>query len=492
MVTPSHSLTDAPQAQDRLERLRARAAAADASAHDWLRLGQALQPAPLADPQRHRAALEALVRAWELDPSCAPDLLSSIAQTAFSAREWRLVDVATARLLALDSANVKALFWRAGALQQANLFTDTERLLREAVRLAPDDPLTHHKLGLCFKEQGRFSEAEATLRYALSLRPDNAYAAFDLAEMELRTGRYAEGWARYEARIAFAADDLHSAQATLAALCPYWQGESLTGKVLIVYGEQGMGDCLWAARFLPLLAQRVGQQGGRVIFGHDGPLRHLLERMLPADVRLETTLETRPDFHCGLMSLPLRLGITEPAGWGRPYLSADPARIALWHLRAAEAAPGGKRKVGLVWNGNPAHIRDASRSVPAAQLERLLQVPGITFFALSPGRSETVAQWHAAGIEIVDLTAQFETGFDDVAALLVNLDLVVTVDSGPAHLAGALGVPTCLMIDYISAWFWEQQTQRTPWYDTLELFRQTERDNWEPVLEALRHRLLEL
>jgi len=326
------------------------------------------------------------------------------------------------------------------------------------------------------------------LRRVLELSPNNAHATFDLSELEIRSSRYADGWANYESRVAFG-DDLNDAHLALAEVSRYWQGESLAGKTLVVYGEQGNGDCLWAVRFLPLLAERARREGGRVIFGHDGPLRHLFERMLPADVALETSLVTQPDFHCGLMSVPLRLGVFDPSGWGRPYLNADPARAQLWRTRIAQTAVNSGPKVGLVWNGNPQHIRDARRSVPVDQLEPLLTVPGITWFALSPGRSATVEQWRAQGIQMVDPTAHFEAGFDDVAALLANLDLVVTIDSGPAHLAGALGVPTCLMIDHVSAWFWGDQTQRTPWYDSVELFRQPAIGAWAPVLASVRERL---
>jgi len=181
------------------------------------------------------------------------------------------------------------------------------------------------------------------------LSPDNMHALFDLSELEIRTGRFAEGWAHYESRVAFG-DDLNNAQHALAAISAYWQGESLQGKTLVVYGEQGNGDCLWAVRFLPLLAERARSEGGRVIFGHDGPLRHLFERMLPADLPLETSLETRPDFHCGLMSLPLRLGVFDATGWGAPYLSAEPARVQAWRERvhAHTAGKPGNRNVGLV------------------------------------------------------------------------------------------------------------------------------------------------
>ncbi len=482
--------TNIERADSQLADLRAHAAAPHAGAADCLAFGQALLERAGRDKALRREALAALVRAYQLDPSCEPTLLHTIAQTGFIVRDWSLVDSATALLLAENAEDANALIWRAAAVQQRDDFEAAEQLLREAVRVVPRNPVALHKLALCIKEQARFAEAEALLKQVLALSPNNAHALFDLSELEIRTGRFAEGWAHYESRVAFG-DDLNNAQHALAAISAHWQGESLEGKTLIVYGEQGNGDCLWAVRFLPLLAERARREGGRVIFGHDGPLRHLFERMLPADLPLETSLETRPDFHCGLMSLPLRLGIFDATGWGAPYLSAEPARVQAWRERvqAHTAGKPGNRNVGLVWNGNPDHIRDRRRSVPVEQLEPLLSVPGVTWFALSPGRSETVVQWRAKGLDVVDLTHHFQSGFDDVAALLANLDLVVTIDSGPAHLAGALGVPTCLMIDHVSAWFWGDESRATAWYDAIELFRQPEIGAWAPVLAKVRERI---
>ncbi|MFL6644762.1 MAG: tetratricopeptide repeat protein [Paraburkholderia fungorum] len=477
-------------ATSQLADLRARAAAPQAGVADCLALGQTLLQHAARNKDSQREALVALVRAHQLDPSCDPTLLHTIAQTAFIVRDWALVDSATTLLLERNAEDANALIWRAAAVQQRNDFDTAEHLLREAVRVAPGNPVALHKLALCVKEQARFQEAEALLRQVLELSPDNVHALFDLSELEIRTGRFAAGWTHYESRVAFG-DDLNNAQHALAAISAHWQGESLQGKTLVVYGEQGNGDCLWAVRFLPLLAARARREGGRVIFGHDGPLRHLFERMLPADLRLETSLETQPDFHCGLMSLPLRLGVVDAKGWGAPYMSAEPARVQVWRERvhAHTARKPANRKVGLVWNGNPDHVRDGRRSVPVEQLAPLLSVPGVTWFALSPGRGETVAQWRAQGHDVADLTHHFQSGFDDVAALLANLDLVVTIDSGPAHLAGALGVPTCLMIDHVSAWFWGDESRTTAWYDSIEIFRQPEIGAWAPVLAKVRERI---
>jgi tetratricopeptide (TPR) repeat protein len=493
---------------DPLAQLHARATAPNAVAADWLAYGNARLTQAGRDTHGLRDALSAFVRAWRLDASSDPTLLPKIAQTAFVVRDWPLVESATELLLAREPADANALVWRSAAMQQRDDFDEAQRLLLEAARVAPNNPVVLHKLALCIKEQGRFAEAEALLRRVLELSPDNPHAQFDLAELEIRAGRFAQAWPHYEARLAFD-DGIDNAQQALDAISPHWRGEPLAGKTLIVYGEQGHGDCLWAARFLPLLAQRARDEGGRVIFGHDGPLRSLFERMLPADVKLETNLDTHPDFHCGLMSLPLYLGIHDAAGWSQPYLSADPARVEAWRAYVAGLATNGPQggqpagqlakeqaaqqnrpcRVGIVWNGNPAHVRDARRSVPVEQLEALLAVPDVTWFALSPGREATVAQWRAHGVNIVDPTAHFGAGFDDVAALLMNLDLVVTIDSGPAHLAGALGVPTCLMIDHVSAWFWGNETQGTPWYGSIGLYRQPSVGAWTPVIERVKARV---
>jgi hypothetical protein len=475
-------------AADPLAALFVRISQVDAPATDWLALGRALLERAGSDSARRREALYALTRAAQLDPAVEPALLREIAQTAFTTRDWPVCESATAHLLAGNADDANALVWRSAAYQARNYFDEAERLLRRAAAVVPDHPVVLHKLALCVKEQARFDEGEALLRTAVRLAPQSPHARFDLSELEIRAGRYADGWANYEARHDLGMDG-NGARTALAAIAAPWCGEPLAGRTLVVYGEQGNGDCLWAFRFLPALAERARREGGRVIFGYDGPMRQLFERMLPAGVAMEARLDTRPDFHCGLMSLPLRLGVFDPAGWGAAYLRADPGRVQTWRARVAQHLTPQGRSVGLVWNGNPGHVRDARRSVPDGQLGALLGVPGITYFALSPGRGAAVEAWRARGANFVDLTSQFEAGFDDVAALIACVDHVVTIDSGPAHLAGALGRPTSLMLDHVSAWFWGNETARTPWYEAVELYRQPAVGAWDPVLASVRARL---
>ncbi|WDD94425.1 ADP-heptose--LPS heptosyltransferase [Burkholderia sp. FERM BP-3421] len=473
---------------DPLAALRARTACADAGAQDWLALGRALLSTP---GDRWQAALDALLAAYRLDPALdSPHLLTAIAQLGFKLRAWPLVDDATSRLLADDPRDGNALVWRAASCEARGDLDAAERLLREAAANVPDNTVVMHKLALCVKEQARFDEAHAWFARARALDGANPYLRFDHAELALRAGDFARGWCDYEARLALPGE-APPARAALAAVSAYWRGEPLAGRTLVVFAEQGHGDCLWAARFLPRLAERVRGEGGRLIVGYDGPLRGLLSRALPVEVVLETAMLTRPDFHCGLMSLPLRLGIDDPSAWGRPYLRAEAGAVAGWRAWV-DARAAGRRRVGIVWNGDPRHVRDARRSIPAEQFATLLTVPGIAYFALSPGRGDTLAAWRAHGIAIEDPMQGFAADFDAVAALAMNLDLVVTVDSGPAHLAGALGVPTCLMIDRVSAWFWQDAREAAPWYDAIRLYRQERVGAWAPVLAQVRERLVNL
>jgi tetratricopeptide (TPR) repeat protein len=190
-----------PAAGDALTQLRARVTSPQASAADWLAFGQSLLQVAGRNRDQQREALAALVQAYQLDPACDPTLLHTIAQTAFVLRDWPLVDSATALLLGRNAEDANALVWRAAAVQQHNGFDEAERLLREAVRVVPGNPVALHKLALCIKEQARFAEAETLLRRVLELSPNNAHAMFDLSELEIRSGRYADGWTHYESRI---------------------------------------------------------------------------------------------------------------------------------------------------------------------------------------------------------------------------------------------------------------------------------------------------
>ncbi len=270
---------------------------------------------------------------------------------------------------------------------------------------------------------------------------------------------------------------------------PRWFGEDITGKTILICADEGLGDTIQFARYVPMVAAR----GARVILVVDGPALTLLSG-LPgvSDCLALSPAMTLPafDLHCPMSGLPLAFATrldTIPAE--TPYLPAPPAdRVAIWEqrLRARESAPD-KLRIGVVWSGNPEHKNDHNRSVPLSMLSRLLDVDA-TFVSLQkqprPGDRATLQ----ARSDIVDLTADLGD-FSETAALLNCLDLVVTVDTSVAHLAGALGRPTWILLPYDPDYRWLLSRDDSPWYPTARLFRQTAGRDYAEVLDRVRTEL---
>jgi hypothetical protein len=242
-------------------------------------------------------------------------------------------------------------------------------------------------------------------------------------------------------------------------------------------------------RFLPELAARVHDEGGRLVLAVRRALAPLFRRFYADCVSIEEGPLGKPDFGLPMMSLPLTLGLQLEQVRGGAYLQADPQRLAHWQRKVqVNDAPSPLLHVGLVWSGSPTHRRDAKRSIPLASLAPVLALPGVVFYPLTPGLSADVAAMTAQGYRVRDLTGRYEAGFDDVAALVAALDAVVTVDSAPLHLGGSLGRPVLAMLDHVSHWCWgNAETQ--PWYDSVQLYRQPEPGAWATVVERVAARL---
>ncbi|MBN8902855.1 MAG: hypothetical protein J0H57_17645, partial [Rhodospirillales bacterium] len=255
---------------------------------------------------------------------------------------------------------------------------------------------------------------------------------------------------------------------------PLWTGEPLAGRTLPVHAEQGMGDMVQFARYLPHLPR-----DGHVILEVHPPLVRLLRQMPGVDAVLGIG-EALPayDLRIPMMSLPLALGLTgaEDVSATIPYLRADPDRSAAWRARP-DALPG--RRVGVVWAGNPERMRmDRRRSVPAALLAPLAAIPGVSLVSLQKGPA--AADAGAAGVA-VDWTEEL-TDFTDTAALIAALDLVIGVDTAVIHVAGALGRPVWLLNRFDTCWRWERNCTDSRWYPTLRQFRQATPGDWSAVV----------
>ncbi len=360
------------------------------------------------------------------------------------------------------------------ALADLDRLDEAERSYRAALERWPDYPEAYNNLGNTLRALGRWPAATASYRQALALAPDYAEAHYNLGWSLLLAGDFAEGWTEFEWRWRIA-----GGQVARDLPAPFWTGEPLDGRTLLLHAEQGAGDTFMFCRYVALAARR-----GRVVLEAPAPLVGLLSR-LPGLAGIVTAGAALPpfDLHCPLLSLPRAFGTTlatVPAEI--PYLAADPVRIAAWRERLRGI---GGRRIGLVWAGNPTQRDDRRRSIPLAALAPLATVPGVTFVSLQKGRRETPPD----GMRLVDWTDELRD-YDDTAALIEALDLVVGVDTGVVHLAGALGRPVWVMNRFEPYFAWMTERADSPWYPSLRQFRQTAPGDWVGVIESVRAALL--
>ncbi len=350
---------------------------------------------------------------------------------------------------------------------------------RTALGLKPDYAEAHSNLGDALLTLGRVAEAEASYRTALRLKPGFADGHYSLGHFLLLTGQLAEGWMEYEWRGAS-----HGA-GRRDFTAPLWRGEALDGRTLLLHAEQGQGDALQFCRYVPLLARQA-----RIVLEVQPALRRLLSRLPGAD-RVVARGEALPafDVHCPLLSVPHRLGTTlDTIPAPIPYLTADRQDAAAWQRRLA-ALDG--LKVGLVWAGGihagqaMSAMFDARRSVALDRLSPLADVEGVSFVSLQTGAPAAQAAEPPPGMVLHDFTAELRD-FADTAALIDALDLVISVDTAVAHLAGALGKPVWLLNRFLPCWRWLLDRDDSPWYPTLRQFRQPAPGDWDSVTAAVK------
>ena len=359
----------------------------------------------------------------------------------------------------------------------AHLERDAEAVeaYREAIRHDPGNAEAHGNLGLALTNLGRTAEAVQAHRQAVALAPDNPKHHHWLGMALLLTGAMTEGWAEHEWR-----RKLPGFQRDLPK--PAWTGEALGGKTILLHAEQGYGDTLHFVRYAPLVAAT----GGRVVLWVPDPLIRLLATV-PG---VAEAVSDRPpasafDVHLPRMSLPHAFGATlDTISAPIPYLSPDGEAVAAWGKRVARLAG---LKIGLVWAGNPGYPEkreyriDRRRSLRLEQLAPLAEIDGITFVSLQKGDAAGQATAPPAGLRLVDWMDEV-TDFADTAALVANLDLVISVDTSVAHLAGAMGKPVWILSRFDGCWRWLENRDDSPWYPTARLFRQPAPGQWEPVL----------
>lgn len=332
----------------------------------------------------------------------------------------------------------------------------------------------HHKACNCmcnaFFDKGDLAESTIWCERALALVPDYGDARMNQCLLQLLQGDYVNGWRNYETR--------WKVYTPRTSPQPLWLGVPLRGARILLHAEQGLGDSLQFLRYVPL----VQAAGGRVMLDLPSKL-HRLAAQIPGILALAKTGDPLPyfDCHCPLMSLPLALGTTlETVPAVVPYLSVPPeARDAAAMLPWPDCG----LRVGLAWTGNPDHPKNHFRSVPFELLEPLLNLEGVHFFSLQmgPGAEELAAR----KLPITDL-APVTGDMADTAAHMAHLDLIVTIDTSMAHLAGALARPVWVLLGHSPDWRWLLDREDSPWYPTARLFRQPAHGDWLSVIARVR------
>ena len=377
---------------------------------------------------------------------------------------------------ALAPGAASSHFDLANGLRDLLRLEEAEAAYRRALALDPGHADAHCNLGIALHDLGRLDEAEACFGRALALEPAHANAHVNLGMTRLLKGDFA-GLRDYEWR--WRTKDAPAARDYGA---PQWRGEPLSGATILLHAEQGFGDTIQFVRYARLVAAR----GGKIVLEVPAPLARLLARLPEAAAVIRAGEPVPPvAFHAPLLSLPLLCGTdlaTVPADV--PYLSADPALTQPWRERFA-ARPG--RRVGLAWAGRPSHPRDRERSLAPEALAPLGEVPGLAFVSLQP---------RAGGMRLpplaIDDAAPSFADFADTAAAIMALDLVVTVDTAVAHLAGALGKPVWVLLAAVPDWRWLIGRGDSAWYPAMRLFRQPRRGEWAPAIEAVKAALARL
>lgn len=341
-------------------------------------------------------------------------------------------------------------------------------ILTRVVATGDSDPAAHAYLGQAMRELGRFDEAFDQHRLAVERSPDDARLRHVLGLNLLLHGQWPEGWRLAEAR--WETPEMQRIRQKMPPLM--WDGASLRGKLIYLQPEQGLGDTIQFIRY----AERIAERGGRVVAGCDPALRDLISTV-PGVSEAVHIVDRPPVCDCwiGLMSLPFVFDTQpETAPANVPYVFPEPARVAKWSERIGDAT---QLRVGIAWAGSPKHLRDFYRSTTLEAITPLAEIANLRAFSLQKDQS-------CAGTNLTDLATDLHT-LADTAAAIANLDLVISVDTAVAHLAGAMGKPVWLLLGYSPDWRWMLDRPDSPWYPTMRIFRQSKLNDWEELIDRI-------
>jgi len=422
-------------------------------------------------------AVESCQRALALDPN-QPEILTQLGNSLADLGKYGAAVEAHRRALALNPDSAPALLGLGYFFERKGDLASAIDAYRTAVKFNPESSAAHLQLGSAQVLVGNLEEAAAYFERVLQLAPDSAEARAFLGLIHLKQGNFRQGLSEYEDRWSTS----YGFRFRRTFPQPLWKGEPLEGSRILLHAEQGLGDTLQFVRYVPLVAAR----GGKVILEVQ-PRLHRLLAQTPGATEVICRGEVLPEFdwQCPLLSLPLALCTefdTIPAQI--PYLYPDPVQVEVWKQRLA----GDSLRIGLAWSGSPLHPHERWRSIPLEQLAPLTRLEGTRFYSLQMGSPAGQVQQLGPHIHLVDLQNE-QKDFADTAAIVANLDLVISIDTSVAHLAGAMGKPVWVLLSKSSDWRWFLDRDDSPWYPTARLFRQSTLGNWQDVMTRVEREL---
>ncbi len=385
------------------------------------------------------------------------------------------------RALAIKPDNVEARNNLGSALRNLNRPSEAVECYDRALALKPDHAEALNNRGNALQALNRIAEAMASFDQALAINPDYDEAHLNRSSLRLLSGDLEPGWNEYEWRWRTRA----TAPWRRDFAQPLWLGEvPLADRTILLHDEQGFGDAIQFVRYLPLVAARAA----RVILEVQPPLKALLSGVAGASLVMGRG-EDLPafDFRCPLLSLPLAFKTslaTIPATV--PYVSASEDRIIKWKQRLP---PAGKLRIGIAWAGNPAFNGDRTRSIGLPRLSPLLSAAGVELYSIQRDLRDGDRDILRSHPDVVQLGDTIED-FDDTAAIISLLDLVISSDTSVVHLAGAMGKPVWILLQHVADWRWLMGRDDSPWYPTARLFRQPAIDDWESVVARVMRELV--
>ena len=433
----------------------------------------------LNEAQRHEEAIASYGKAIELKPDFA-EAHSNLCITLNTVRRHEHAIASGREALAINAGLAEAHYNVGNALYALDRHEEAVASYRSALAIKPDDVEAHNNLGLALTDLNRQAEAIAHFERALALKPDFAEAHWNRGLALLTIGDLKNGWEDYEwrwrAKVTAPMPDFRR---------PLWLGDANPrGQTVLLHSDQGFGDTIQFVRYAPLVAAR----GARVILQVLSPLQELMTKLAGVDVVVSRG-DPLPEFdcHCPLSSLPRAFGTRlENIPAKIPYLLASTDRVAKWE--ALLAGPVGPR-IGLTWSGNLENRKLRHRSIALARLLPLLSVPGVCFVSLQKDMPDEDARVLDGHPEVTHLGHELDN-FADTAAAVSLLDLVISIDTSIAHLAGALGKPVWVLLPFTQDWRWMLDREDSPWYPSARLVRQPRQGDWDSVLDRVRSGLL--